>query len=62
MQLADVLLFAAFFLWAGLDQRSMARRTPRAIPTAVRRAANDVITVVVGIAIYAAFVLWLQAA
>jgi uncharacterized membrane protein len=58
--LADVLLFGAFLVWAVLDRISMTRRTQRPIPTLPPSRANDVIAVIGGLALYAAFVLWLH--
>ncbi len=58
---ADVLLFGAFLAWAVVVRRSLARRPARrmiALPAAM---ANDVIAVAGGIALYAAFILWLHA-
>jgi uncharacterized membrane protein len=60
--LADVLLFGAFLVWAVLDRISMKHRTQRAIPALPRARANDVIAVIGGLALYAAFVLWLHGA
>ena len=62
--LVDVLLFGAFLVWAVLD-RIAAKRRPatRAVPGAPPAAYNDVIAVVGGLALYAAFLmgvhLWL---
>ena len=58
--LADVLLFGAFLVWAVLDRISMKHRTQRATPSLPRARANDIIAVVGGLALYAAFVLWLH--
>ena len=55
--LADVLLFGGFLLWAVADRISVKRRPPRPIPGAAPRPANDVIVVVVGLALYGLF-LW----
>lgn len=56
--LADVLLFGSFLLWAAADRISMKRRSTRAVPGAPASKANDAILVVVGLLVYAAFVLW----
>lgn len=56
--LADVLLFGGFLAWAVADRISMKRRTPREIPTAPATAFNDVIAIVLGLAIYALFLFW----
>lgn len=58
--LADVLLFGAFLVWAVLDRISMQRRTQRPVPSVPPFPANDLIAVVGGLALYAAFVLWLH--
>lgn len=58
--LADVLLFGAFLTWAVADRISMKRRTQRPIPGAPPAKANDIIAVVVGLALYVVFVLWLH--
>lgn len=53
----DVLLFGAFLVWAVLDLIAVKRRAvPRVIPGAPPSPRNDVIAVVVGLLIYAAFV------
>ncbi len=56
--LADVLLFGGFLVWAVADRISVKRRPPRPIPGAPARPYNDVIVIVVGLALYALFVLW----
>ncbi|MDO9466456.1 MAG: NnrU family protein [Thiobacillus sp.] len=58
--LADVLLFGAFLVWAVLDRISMKHRTQRTIPSLPRARTNDIIAVVGGLVLYAAFVLWLH--
>lgn len=58
--LADVLLFGAFLVWAVLDRISIQRRTQRPVPSVPPSPANDLIVVVGGLALYAAFVLWLH--
>jgi uncharacterized membrane protein len=59
--LADVLLFGGFLAWAVVDRISFKWRPPRAIRTAPPSAANDIIAVVAGLALYVLFVLWLHA-
>jgi uncharacterized membrane protein len=60
--LADVLLFGGFLAWAVADRISFKRRTPRPLPGAgPARAANDVIAVVAGLALYVFFVVWAHA-
>lgn len=56
--LADVLLFGGFLAWAVADRISMKHRTQRPLPGAPPSAANDVIAVVGGLAIYLLFVFW----
>ena len=58
--LADVLLFGAFLVWAVLDRISMKHRTQRAIPSLPHARTNDIIAGIGGLALYAAFVLWLH--
>lgn len=52
--LASVVLFAAFLVWAGLDRMSVGRRG--AAPAGEGPAANDIIAVVVGIVAWLAFI------
>lgn len=59
--LADVLLFGAFLAWAVADRISLKRRSQRPVPSLPASALNDAIAVVGGLAVYAAFVLWLHA-
>ena len=61
--LADLLLFGGFALWAVLDFRS-ARRRDRAAGTvyAPGRAGATAVTVVLGVAVWAAFAFWLHLA
>jgi len=58
--LADVVLFGSFLIWAVADRISMKHRTARIIPGALASKANDVIAVVLGLGLYAAFVFWLH--
>ena len=58
--LADVLLFGVFLVWAVLDRISMKHRMQRPVPSVPPSRANDLIAVVGGLALYAAFVLWLH--
>jgi uncharacterized membrane protein len=55
--LADVLLFGSFLAWAVAARISMKNRTARPLPGAPESRFNDVIVVVLGLALYAAFVL-----
>lgn len=59
--LADVLLFGGFLVWAVADRISMKRRPVRAVPGAPPSKLNDVLIVVVGLALYVIFALWLHA-
>ena len=56
--LADVLLFGSFLIWAVVDRVSMKKRVARPLPGAPESKANDVIVVVVGLLMYVAFVMW----
>ena len=56
--LADVLLFGSFLIWAVVDRVSMKKRVARPLPGAPESKANDVIVVVVGLLLYVAFVMW----
>ncbi|MEO0605086.1 MAG: NnrU family protein [Myxococcota bacterium] len=54
----DMLLFGAFFVWAVLDLASFGWRERRAIPGAPPGPFNDGIVVVVGLGLYAFFLLF----
>jgi uncharacterized membrane protein len=57
--LADVLLFGGFLAWAVADRISLKRRsTPQGLRTAPPGPWNDVIAVVLGLAIYALLIGW----
>jgi uncharacterized membrane protein len=56
--LADVLLFGAFLVWAVLDRISLKKRPQRPLPGARESAANDIILIVIGLALYAVFAVW----
>jgi uncharacterized membrane protein len=59
--LADVALFGGILVWAVADRVSLRRRAPRALPfSAPASAANDILAVVAGLALYAIFVLHLH--
>jgi uncharacterized membrane protein len=58
--LADVLLFGAFLAWAVADRISYKHRQQRPLTVTPPAARNDVIVVIVGLAIYALFLLWLH--
>jgi uncharacterized membrane protein len=59
--LADTVLFGSFLAWAVIDRISLKRRVQRPVPGAPPTKLNDVIAVIAGLALYAAFVLWLHA-
>ncbi|MEO8296891.1 MAG: NnrU family protein [Burkholderiales bacterium] len=59
--LADVLLFGGFLVWAVAARISLKRRAPRAIAMAPRSGANDAIAVLGGLALYGLFVWRLHA-
>lgn len=54
----DVLLFAGFLTWAVLDRISLARRPARPITTAPTTPVNDLLAVVLGLALYAGTLMW----
>jgi uncharacterized membrane protein len=56
--LADVLLFGSFLAWAVVDRISLKNRPQRQLPGAPETAANDIILVIVGLALYAVFAVW----
>jgi uncharacterized membrane protein len=58
--LADVLLFGAFLVWAVVDRISLKHRTTDAVPVAMRSKLNDTLVIVIGLALYAVFVLGLH--
>ncbi len=58
--LVDVLLFGSFLLWAVADRISMKSRVVRSVPSAAQSKANDVIVVVIGLAVYVATIFWLH--
>jgi uncharacterized membrane protein len=55
--LADVLLFGGFLAWAVVDRISLKRRT-QTPKTAPPGRFNDLIAVVLGLALYALFIGW----
>lgn len=59
-RVVDVLLFGAFLIWAVLDLFSLRQRSQRPIPGAPLAKANDAIALVVGLALYGLFVVWLH--
>ena len=59
-RLTDILLFGSFLIWAVLDLNSMRRRTQRSLPGAPGNKYNDLIALVVGLALYGLLVVWLH--
>lgn len=55
--LADILLFGGFLGWAVLDRISVGKR-PQVDAPATGPLRNDIVAVVVGLAIYVVFVMW----
>ncbi len=53
-------LLIAFLIWAVVDRISMKSREARPLPGAPESPMNDVIIVVVGLALYGAFAFWLH--
>ncbi len=60
--LADVILFSAFLAWAVADRISLKRRAPRPVPGLPLAGINDAIVIVLGLAAYVVFALWLHVA
>jgi uncharacterized membrane protein len=58
--LAEVLLFGTFLTWAVIDRISLKRRAVATVPAAVRGKLNDILVIVIGLALYAAFVLFIH--
>ncbi|MDV6252945.1 NnrU family protein [Vibrio sp. EA2] len=58
--LADILLFGSFLVWAIIDLISMKNRQQRVVSPLKASWINDVIVVVVGTAFYAIFVMFLH--
>ena len=56
--LADVVLFGAFLAWAVLDRISLKRRAPLTLRTAPAGPFNDLIAVLLGLAVYGLFIGW----
>jgi uncharacterized membrane protein len=57
---AELLLFGSFLVWAIVVRRSLAQRPVRRMIALPASATNDVIAVVGGLTLYAAFILWLH--
>jgi uncharacterized membrane protein len=60
--LADVLLFGGFLAWAVADRISLKRRASSLSISAALRPWNDVLAVLLGLALYAVTLLWLHRA
>jgi len=60
--LAAVVLFGGLLAWAVLERISLKRRAQGPLPQAPAGAANDLIAVLGGLVLYAAFVFWLHEA
>lgn len=58
--LADALLFGGFLAWAIADRMSFKRRVQRPLHTAPVSRFNDLIAIVVGLALYFLFMHWLH--
>lgn len=57
---ADVMLFGGFLAWAVADRISLKRRTPAPPPGAPASRFNDAVAVILGLAVYAAFLFGLH--
>ena len=55
--LADIVLFGSLLVWAVADRISLKRRAPRTTPAAPAKPFNDILAVVLGLAVYAVFVM-----
>jgi uncharacterized membrane protein len=55
---ADVLLFGGLLAWAVIDRISFKRRPARAVPGAKPSRWNDLVAIVLGLALYAMFMSW----
>lgn len=58
--LADVILFGAFLAWAVVDRISMKKRASRPVPGMPASSVNDIIIVILGLAMYGVFVMVLH--
>jgi uncharacterized membrane protein len=56
--LADVLLFGSFLIWAVFDRISLRRRPPQVLRSAPPGHFNDLLAVVIGLAVYALTIGW----
>jgi uncharacterized membrane protein len=55
---AGVLLFGSILVWAVADRLSLKRRPARAVPGAAPSKWNDLIAIVLGLALYGMFISW----
>lgn len=58
--LGDLLLFGGFLSWAILDRLSLRQRVGAAVRTAPDSPYNDFIAVLMGLALYGLFIVWLH--
>ena len=58
--LADVLVFGSFLVWAIADRVSMKSRIARPVSGAHESRFNDILVILVGLALYAATAFWLH--
>ncbi|MGB5474721.1 MAG: NnrU family protein [Gammaproteobacteria bacterium] len=56
--LADVLLFGSFLTWAVVDRISLKKRPVQVVPALPASRINDVLAIVLGLALYVVFVFW----
>jgi uncharacterized membrane protein len=56
--LADVLLFGGFLAWAVIDRISLKRRPPAKLRTIAPGRFNDIISIVLGLAVYVLLIGW----
>lgn len=59
-RIAEIILFGSFLLWAGLVRYSLKNRPKRPLPQLPDSKLNDIISVVVGLALYGIFALHLH--
>jgi uncharacterized membrane protein len=57
---ADIVLFGSFLAWAVVDRISLKRRPTRPVAALPESGKNDIIAIVVGLALYVAFVVYLH--
>jgi uncharacterized membrane protein len=58
--LADILLFGSFFVWAVADLMSLKRRVSRPLPGLKESTVNDIIIVIAGLGLYGLFTVYLH--